>query len=104
MSENESTPWQQAEAWEGKCQRCGEESVWHTMSWFNTELICDPCDKAEWVHPDFAFVKQVDFLYLTKKREYNYPGPGWPGVDGRLSEELKTALQEELEFEWGEEE
>jgi len=89
--------------WDGKCMRCDSECTGHTMSWFNADWICMECDKKEWSHPDYKFVKHVEFLYITKRRDYNYPGPGWPGEDGRLSEELKQALQEQLGFEWSEE-
>lgn len=88
---------------DGRCMRCDEVTEGFTMSWFNTDYICQKCDKKELSHPDIKFVRHVEFLYISKRRDYNYPGPGWPGEDGRLSEELRQALQEQLGFEWSEE-
>jgi len=84
---------------DGTCQRCEQESRWHTMSWFNTDFICNDCNEKEQSHPDFVFAKHVEQLHV-KNGIYNYPGVGWPGENDRLSDELKEAIQEELGFEW----
>tara|TARA_B100000963_G_C22640769_1_gene680288 strand:+ start:8861 stop:9136 length:276 start_codon:yes stop_codon:yes gene_type:complete len=80
---------------DGKCQRCECKTSFFTMSWFNTEHICQSCNNQEELHPDFNFAKDVELAYV-KRGNYNYPGVGYPGKDGRLSEEFKQALIEEL--------
>ena len=39
--------------WNGNCHRCGVASYVHTMSFFNTELICPKCDDAEKADPEY---------------------------------------------------
>ena len=65
------------------------------MSWFNEDYICMQCNYEEEKHPDFEFAKNVEVAY-TRLGNMNYPGVGYPGKDGRISEELKQALIEEL--------
>ena len=80
-----------------ECDRCKVASTVYTMSWFNEDHICMPCNDEEENHPDFEFAKNVEVAY-TRKGNYNYPGIGYPGKDGRVSEELKQALIEELDL------
>jgi hypothetical protein len=77
------------------CDRCEIATNTYTMSWFNEDFICMPCNDEEEKHPDFEFAKQVEVAY-TRLGNTNYPGIGYPGQDGRVSEELKQALIEEL--------
>lgn len=42
------------------CDRCGKGTIVTTMSWFNTDIICPECDKAEQQHPQFAEAKRVE--------------------------------------------
>ena len=84
-----------------KCDRCGTEVMEYTMSWFNTDEICFPCDYLETQHPDFEFAKVVESAYV-KLGEYNYPGIGYPGENKRVSRELKAHLIKLLKLEWHE--
>ncbi|HIG58923.1 MAG TPA: hypothetical protein EYQ21_05975 [Flavobacteriales bacterium] len=78
-----------------ECDRCKIATLTFTMSWFNEDYICMKCDDEEGKHPDFKFAKDVEVAY-TRLGNMNYPGVGYPGKDGRISEELKQALIEEL--------
>lgn len=70
--------------WDGTCQRCGEETNTFTMSWFNTDNICMPCNDKEEAHPDIELAKDVEIAH-TKAGNFNYPGIGFPGYDGRVT-------------------
>lgn len=37
-----------------KCQRCGGDATVSTMSRFNTQIICEPCEEREKKHPRYA--------------------------------------------------
>jgi hypothetical protein len=78
-----------------ECDRCKKATHTYTMSWFNEDYICMQCNDEEEKHPDFEFAKNVEVAY-TRRGNMNYPGVGYPGKDGRISEELKQALKEEL--------
>jgi len=69
--------------WDGRCHRCGKETSVHTGSYFNTDLICPDCEEAERNHPDFEWVREKE-AEAVKRGDYNWPGPGWPGVLGRV--------------------
>lgn len=76
--------------WEGVCQRCGKETNMHTMSWFNTDYICMECNDKEEAHPDIELAKDVEVAH-TKAGNFNYPGIGFPGFEGRVTLDI-TAL------------
>ena len=76
--------------WDGTCQRCGEETNTFTMSWFNTDNICMPCNDKENDHPDIKLAKDVELAHV-KAGNFNYPGIGFPGNDSRVTIDL-TAL------------
>ena len=78
-----------------ECDRCRKATNIFTMSWFNQDNICMQCCYEEEKHPDFEFAKNVEVAY-TKRGNMNYPGVGYPGKEGRISEKLKQALKEEL--------
>ena len=80
-----------------ECDRCKKATNIFTMSWFNEDFICMTCNDEEEKHPDFEFAKNVEVAY-TRRGNTNYPGVGYPGKDGRISEELKQALIEELDL------
>ena len=69
--------------WTGRCQRCGQPSTSFTGSWFSGELICLDCSEAEEAHPDFDFAHDTE-TEAVKRGDLNFPGVGWPGVDGRV--------------------
>ncbi|GGG18352.1 hypothetical protein [Paenibacillus abyssi] len=56
-----------------KCDRCNREASSHRMSYFNTEIICHPCEVEEMDHPLYVWAKQVEHDYVVKE-EYNFPG------------------------------
>lgn len=59
------------------CGRCGGESGISTMSYFDTTIICIPCDNAERAHPMYQEAKDVE-LKALQSGDYNYPGIGLP--------------------------
>ena len=63
--------------WRGYCERCGDKPFSHTMSRFNTQLICGPCEKKEREHPDYQRAADAE-LAAVKRGNYNFPGIGKP--------------------------
>ena len=59
------------------CERCDSETTTTTMSWFNTQMICKPCDEKELSHKDIEKAKAKD-LEQVKQGNYNYEGIGLP--------------------------
>lgn len=59
------------------CERCGKETIMTTMSWFNTEIICGDCDKAERAHPDFERARLAETAEVMKGN-MNFRGVGLP--------------------------
>ena len=66
-----------------KCDRCKENTRTTSMSWFNTQDLCEKCQEQEENHPDYARAKSEEEK-AVKSGNYNYPGVGWPGLKGRL--------------------
>lgn len=66
-----------------KCDRCGAEMSNYTMSWFNTDDICLSCEEEEKAHPDYRLAREKE-REATLSGDYNFPGVGWPGKDGRV--------------------
>lgn len=63
---------------ENNCERCGQNcDAGHTMSYFNTDKLCDACMKEERAHPDFKAAQDADVAAI-KKGYYNFPGIGLP--------------------------
>ena len=60
-----------------KCDRCGQETLVTTMSWFNTDIICDGCDKKERAHPQFEQARQRESDAVLRGVR-NFPGIGLP--------------------------
>jgi HAD superfamily hydrolase (TIGR01662 family) len=65
-----------AEKWSGQCHRCDKKTNSHTMSWFNTELICMDCSNKEKSHPKYQEAKDKE-LEQVKRGNYNYEGIGF---------------------------
>lgn len=63
--------------WAGQCQRCGKKTSSHTMSWFNTQLICLECSDKERQHPEFFRAVEADHEAM-RRGDYNFPGIGYP--------------------------
>ena len=66
-----------ARDWNGSCHRCGVASYSHTMSFFNTELICPKCDDAEKADPEYKQAVEAERAEVMKGN-MNYPGIGLP--------------------------
>jgi hypothetical protein len=60
------------------CQRCGEQDGITTMSRFNTQTICIPCEKLERAHPNYKAAQEAE-MAACKRGNYNYHGIGKPG-------------------------
>lgn len=58
------------------CDRCGERPIL-TMSKFNTDMVCRPCEDKEKEHPKYAEAVEAE-LAAVRREEYNYPGIGKP--------------------------
>jgi len=59
------------------CDRCGGDAQTSTMSRFNTETICIPCERKEKAHPKYAEAARVE-LAAVKRGDYNFPDIGKP--------------------------
>lgn len=59
------------------CARCDNKSKVTTMSRFNTDVICIPCEKLEKKHPDYQRAVEVEHAEVVKGN-YNFPGIGKP--------------------------
>ena len=59
------------------CDRCNELATSLTMSWFNTEMICEACDIKEHNHSDFERARKAEFEENVNGN-YNFPGVGKP--------------------------
>ena len=59
------------------CERCESETTTTTMSWFNTQMICKPCDEKELSHKDIGKAKEKE-LEQVKLGNNNYGGIGLP--------------------------
>jgi len=62
--------------WHGRCHRCGKESLIHTMSRFNTDLICMECEEAEHAHPRYQEAVETEAA-ACRRGDYNFPGIGY---------------------------
>lgn len=60
-----------------KCARCGKETIAHTMSMFNADVICTECKAKERAHPMYEKARQADYDAI-KKGNYNFKGIGKP--------------------------
>lgn len=65
------------------CDRCRKPTNVTSTSWFNTQTLCTSCQDEEAAHPDYAYAKKVE-NDAVRNGNYNFPGIGWPGKDGRV--------------------
>jgi len=65
------------------CQRCQRETSLTTGSYFNTQMLCSECSAEEARHPDYEYARTVEGE-AVRGGDYNYPGVGWPGKNGRV--------------------
>lgn len=66
-----------------KCDRCGTPTGVTRMSMFNTQDLCPACVDEERGHPDYDHACKVEGDAVLAG-DYNFPGVGWPGRDGRV--------------------
>lgn len=59
------------------CDRCGKETLIHTMSMFNTDVICMDCKEREKEHPQYVDAVEADNDQI-RAGNYNFPGIGKP--------------------------
>ncbi|MFW9948533.1 MAG: gamma-glutamylcyclotransferase [Candidatus Thorarchaeota archaeon] len=59
------------------CDRCDNQSVSLSMSYFNTEMICKTCTAKEENHPQFKEAKDKE-LEECMKGNFNFEGIGKP--------------------------
>lgn len=61
-----------------KCDRCGiKDPETLIMSWFNTEMLCPKCRKAEMNHKDIQKAKDA-VLAAERNGNMNFQGIGLP--------------------------
>ena len=65
------------------CARCRKKTTTTIMSRFNEDVICFPCEAKEREHPDYKYAYDAE-LAEVKKGNWNFPGVGWPGENGRV--------------------
>lgn len=65
------------------CHRCGKETLSHITSMFNMDDLCMNCKAEEEQHPDYEEAKRIE-LAAVKRGDFNFPGVGWPGKEGRI--------------------
>lgn len=64
------------------CDRCGNDTNYHTLSYFNEDDICLSCEEKEVAHPDYEKAKaaeekaQADFV--RRGKPMNFCGIGLP--------------------------
>jgi hypothetical protein len=61
-----------------KCDRCRKSMGSCTMSRFNTDMICETCEKKEQSHPKYAEAKSVEES-MVRNGNFNFKGIGKPG-------------------------
>ena len=63
-----------------KCQRCGSVTQGQyclIMSYFNTQMICEACEREEQAHPNYPRARRAE-LFAIKAGNYNFKGIGLP--------------------------
>ena len=60
-----------------KCQRCGALTRFFKMSFFNTEMICKPCEIEEEAHPKYPEAREREREEVLNGN-YNFEGTGLP--------------------------
>lgn len=61
----------------GKCDRCGQLAPVMVGSFFNTDMICLPCEKREKAHHAYSKAKEIEFQEVLKGN-MNFKGIGKP--------------------------
>ena len=76
--------------WTGRCHRCGKEASSHTMSKFNTDLICLGCAEEERWRSDYD--KAVEAIMVAiNQGNFNFSGIGWTKMSGLIEPDDRPA-------------
>lgn len=59
------------------CERCNQQSLVSTTSYFDTKTICMDCKKKEQNHPDYKKAVEAEIAEV-KKGNFNFVGIGKP--------------------------
>lgn len=59
------------------CDRCQEATSVTTMSRFNTEIICVPCEEREQAHPEYEMARAAEEA-AVRAGNLNFKGVGLP--------------------------
>ena len=61
------------------CERCGVSLKLraHTLSFFNTQMICMECREKERAHPGYKRAHDAE-VEAVKRGDFNFPGVGKP--------------------------
>ena len=59
------------------CERCGNGTTTHQMSFFNTQMCCPACIEQERAHPKYAEAREAEWMAL-KAGDRNFDGIGLP--------------------------
>ena len=62
--------------WNGHCQRCFKKTLSHTMSWFDTSLICNNCSDKEADHSRYKEAREAEER-AVRSGNYNFKGIGY---------------------------
>ena len=60
-----------------KCERCGQETISQSMSFFNTDMCCSDCLEKEKKHPKYQEARDAEEA-AVRRGETNFPGIGKP--------------------------
>lgn len=58
------------------CARCRKNARVVSMSWFNTEMICERCQRAEQKDPRYQQAREAE-RQAVMQGNYNYKGIGY---------------------------
>lgn len=80
------------------CTRCGKETDTHTMSMFNTDEICIPCQDIEKQHPDYNKARDTEHEEV-KKGNLNFKGIGKPKdlLKWQLGRDVRKGINESIQ-------
>jgi uncharacterized protein (DUF983 family) len=59
------------------CERCGNGTTTHQMSFFNTQMCCHACIEQERAHPKYAEARAAEKMAL-EAGDRNFNGIGLP--------------------------
>lgn len=73
-----------------QCDRCGEETIFTTGSYFDESIVCLRCTQIEREHPDFHRARDTEVAQV-QAGNYKFPGIGLPDD---LAEKCRRARSE----------